>query len=294
MWSVLTPPRTVLVTRALAIEFAEMESPPHDRPLSERRLMVYRRALANGGFRPVSWATCWCDETGQTYRVNGKHTSTMLSGLDEIPEFYAVIESYTAESLEDVAKLYGTFDSRSQVRTASDINRTFAASVPELATIQPRTINVIVSGISYHRWQDQYGSVPTAERAELLLDHVDFALWVHGLIGNSHTKDARSLARVPVVGAMLSTWSKSRKDSTAFWESVRDETGESPSLPDRKLAKWLSTVNVNNGVGAAAANSRKSQPREFYVKCIHAWNAWRKDQSSDLKYYAQAKVPVAI
>lgn len=294
MWSVSAKPKTLRVTRQLAQEFAEMEPAPHDRPLNERRLMVYERALKAGGFRPVAWAKCYCKETGATYRVNGKHTSTLLATIAELPEFYATVESYEADTLEDVARLYATFDSRSQVRTTSDINRTFAATVPELARIGRSTIDLLVSGISYERWQDQYAHTPATERAELLLDHIDFASWFCSTIGEKRGNESLHLHRAPVVGAMLATWKRSQKDCTRFWVAVRDETGAHPTMPDRKLARWLLQWSVNLGNGAKSIPSRKAAPREFFVKSLHAWNAWRKGQTTDLKYFPQARVPTAL
>jgi hypothetical protein len=32
----------------------------------------------------------------------------------------------------------------------------------------------------------------------------------------------------------------------------------------------------------------------MFVKCLHAWNAWRRDTVTDLKYHAQAKIPAAV
>lgn len=292
MWRVLQKPVTTLVTKKLAKEFAEMTPAPHDRPLSERRLMVYQRMLAEGGFRPVAWAKCYCKETNDTYRVNGKHTSTMLSGLEKIPEFYAVIESYEADTLEDVARLYATFDSKTQSRTANDIYLSFAATIPELSDVSSRLINLSVIGIAFSNDPERSTPESPAERAERLLDNAEFVIWLDGLAsGGESTRDFANLARGPVVGAMYSSWSKSKKDATAFWQAVRDETGDSPSLPDRRLAKWLSTMSVAYGNGTSARASRKASPREFYVRSLHAWNAWRKDQTTELRYYPEAKIP---
>src|SRR5262252_2702873 len=105
-WKLIGKPQTVKVTRKLAQEYATMDPPPHERPLSERRLAVYEKLIRQGHFRPVIWATARCKETHGTYRVNGQHTSTLLSGLEDIPEFWAVIERYQCDTLEDVAKLY--------------------------------------------------------------------------------------------------------------------------------------------------------------------------------------------
>lgn len=294
-WAMPEKPRTVRATKQIADEFVDMEPPPHDRPLSERRMMVYRKLFKEGGFRPVAWAKCFCKETGSTYRVNGKHTSTLLSSMEVIPEFYVVVESYEADTLEDVARLYATFDSRIQLRTVGDINRSFAASNPELATVSSRIINSVVGGMSYAKWLDGYAAIPAADRAEMMLDNVEFVLWVRDMFGNSgDSSKARPLMRVPVVAAMYATYQRSQKDSEAFWAAVRDESGPRPTCPDRKLAKFLSTQSVENGAGARKPQSRMARPREFYVKCLHAWNAWRKNSVTDLKFYAESPIPKVI
>jgi hypothetical protein len=292
MWKMLNKPKTILVTRDVALEFAEMTAPPHDRPLSERRLNVYRKMLKAGGFRPVTWATCRCEETGDTYRINGKHTSTLLSTCDPMPEFYAIIETYRADTLQDVAQLYSTFDSRMQLRSAGDINRSFAGSVPELVNLPVHLINTAVTGLSYAKWQEGYSRFQAVERAELMLDAVDFILWLYDLSLAGRAEASAHVMRGPVAAAMYLTWIKDRKDANEFWSAVRDETGISPELPDRKLARYLLTTTIN--VGHGTQGNRKGTQREFYVKCLHAWNAWRKRGPTDLKYYPEAKLPPVL
>jgi hypothetical protein len=298
-WQLLGRPKTQRATKALAKQFVEMDAAPHDRELSEKRLQVYQRFLAAGQFRPVTWATALCRETGGLYRVNGKHTSTLLSGLEEMPEFYVTVEEYECDTLEDVAKLYATFDSNLQSRTARDIYMSFAATVPEIKGLPARTIGVAVAGMSIGLGIAVLGRSSwmvrqqPADRAELLLEHPEFVLWLHELIGtgkpNSEKRSARHLMRAPVVGAAFNTWKKAKGPATDFWTAVRDETGTPPAVPDRKLAHYLLTVGVDSGRGASRV--RKSDPREMYVKCLHAWNAWRSGESTSLHYYAEAKVP---
>jgi hypothetical protein len=292
-WSLIDKPRTVRVTKSLAKEFAEMEAPPHDRPLSERRMMIYRRMFNDGLFRPVTWAKCLCKDINATYRINGKHTSILLSSMESIPEFYVTIESYQADDLEDVARLYSTFDTQVQLRTARDINRSFAASVAELRDMPANIINVAVTGISYARNLEMTYSLTPAERAELLLDHVEFVVWLHDII-SIQTVSPKFLHRGAVVSAMLMTYDKNHKAATEFWTAVRDETGQTPDLPDRKLAKWLSQFNVNFGGGAQKPRTRKAENKEFLARALHAWNAWRKGKSTELRYYPDAEIPAAV
>lgn len=301
-WALKGTPKTLRVTKKLAGEFASMDAPPHDRDLSERRLGVYRKVLADGGFRPVTWAKVFCKETGQFYRVNGKHTSTLFaaSDLGVTQDVFAVVEEYECDTLEDVAKLYGTFDSATMTRNQSDINRAFAASIPELKDFDTRVLNLIVGALVYAEFPttsggsaDGFVKAPktAAERAEYLFDNVEVCCWVKDILPNRNTQ--HQLHRVPVVAAMILTYRKAKKDAEVFWTAVRDETGEKPDLPDRKLAKFLNTMTSDSGAHHSNIPKRfRITPREFFVKSIKAWNAWRKKEPTDLKYFADAKLPV--
>lgn len=290
-WVVVEKPQSLKMTKALAKEFAEMQAPPHDRPLGERRLATYRKAIENGTFRPPAWAKCFCSEDGKTYRVNGKHTSIMFSGMEKIPDnMFVTIESYMADSIEDVARLYATFDARSQVRTVGDINHCFAQSIPELKSVGVKELNTIVSALAFVQFGVDSSHVKTpAERAELLFDNVKLALWLFEV--GPCKGDGKLLCRSPVYAAMAMTWKRSQSAATEFWTAVRDATGESPNLPDRVLNKYLSMMSVGFGRGAATTSSRKADSREFLVKCIHAWNAWRTNSKTDLRYSPSAKIP---
>ncbi len=60
-------------------------------------------------------------------------------------ELYAVVEVFECDTLDDVARLYSTYDSKLQSRNVGDINRSFASCVPQLAEVDATTINNCVS-----------------------------------------------------------------------------------------------------------------------------------------------------
>lgn len=291
-------PKTEKVTQSLAVKFRDMDPVPHDRPLNPKRVDAYRKMLAVGLFRPVQWATVHCNETQATYRVNGKHTSNLFAEYEELPQtVHATIEHYHCDDLDDVARLYATFDSRTQVRTTNDINRAFAAVDADLSELPSKIISLSVTAISYYRWGDMYSQKPAAERAECLLDQENklFIGWAHSVLRSSDTDATRLLWRSPVVAAMFASYQKSRRDANEFWLAVRDGTGETPKTPDRVLHRFLLSRVVNQGRGHTARKARDlCAPREMYVKCLHAWNAWRKHTTTDLKYHAQSKIPAAV
>lgn len=286
-WNLVGTPKTLRVTNKLAEQYVSMEAAPDDRPLSELRLRVYEKQAKEGAFRPVTWASAYCKETGGTYRVNGKHTSTLFACLDPLPELYAVLEVYSCDSLEDVARLYSTFDSKMQSRTVADINRSFAACVPQLSEISSKIINICVPAICYARVQDNYKTIQPAERAEELLLHHDFVVWVQGMLGRDK-RSCRHMLRMAVIAAMFATYQKHPKVASNFWSQVRDESGTTPDLPDRKLSRFLLTSGL---IRKDRTRKLIVPSREFFVKSLHAWNAWKKDERSSLAYHAKAPIP---
>lgn len=300
MWKQIEKPKTVAVTKSLAAEFYNMETLPRDRPLSERRILVYQRILANHEFRPVTWASAYCKETDSVYRVNGKHTSTMIFGIAEnggdLPkDFYVTIERYECDTMEDVAKLYSTFDSALSSRTANDIIQSFASTAKELKEVAKKTFGLVVAAASFDKWGLHYHSRPAAERAELLLDNIDFAIWANDILFPSEAtgqkqRDGAHIWRAAIVAAMYSTWKKAKSDSEKFWIEVRDESGIHGS-PSRALAKFL----VRSQARTIMKSAKETVTfKEMYVKSIHAWNAFRKGSTTDLKYYSNAKLPAAV
>lgn len=296
MFVLTGPPKSHKLTAKLAKEFAEMTPAPHDRPFSERRVEFLEKQVAKGKARSFLWAKALCKEDGKTYRCNGKHSSILFNRmpLEQIKgDIQIVVEDFVCDTLEDVAHLYGTYDSGVSARNYKDINRTFAAAVPELADMNIMTINLIVSGIAADKWgiNTYSASYRPIERAELLPENIDFALWVDGIIG---TSAAYFLRRMPVVAAMCTTYRKSKKDATEFWKAVFDQSGRDPRSGDRQLSKFLMTTNATGTTIPNRRQRRMADAREFYARCIHGWNAWRKGETTELKYHVKAKVPSAV
>jgi hypothetical protein len=293
-WKMVGEPKVRRVTRTLSDEFSQMTPAPNDRHIGPTRSSIIRRAFDMKRFRTCEWASAYCAETKQTYRVNGKHTSTILSSMNgEFPKDLSVIvEHYHCDTLEDVASLYATFDIRACGRSTGDINRSYAASVPELANLTGRIINLAVTGISYALWEETYCQHPPEDRAQLAVANKEFVVWLDEIMGSANAAPYKHLRRSPVVAVMFMSYKKSKAAATEFWTAVRDETGAKPDLPDRRLAKLLLTGALHH---RKADPSKKSiLSREMLVKCIHYWNAWRRKETTTAPYYADAKTPAPV
>lgn len=293
-WKRTDPPKTILATPTLVKEFFEMAAVPRERQLRERRLMVYQRILKAGEFRPVVWASAYCVETATTYRVNGQHTSTLLHRQTPLPQFFVTVERYECPTLHDLGNLYNTFDSGIASRTTADINLSFAGTVAELREVAPKIINLTVGAAAFHEWDEaELRKTSQAERAELLLDNIQFCKWLEAFAAEKAGTARKVLVRGPVVNAMLGTYRNKPRVSDEFWRLVRDET-EAQGSATRLLAKYLTvavltgggTERTRGGGGKSVANAR-----EMYVKCVRAWNAWRENVPTVLRYSPTDPLP---
>lgn len=291
-WYLIGKPRTLSVTSKLATEFMEMEGAHVDRPLSEKRVQAYKKAVLDGRFRPVTWAKAFCEAKNAIYRVDGKHTSTLFATMIENIQSYnlsAIITEYHCPTLEDVADLYSTFDSHLQSRTASDINRSCAAIDPQLMNLDIPFLNLVVSALDMDKSFGSWGKRPRAERAEDLWENVDIVLWTKDIL-KCKSEPTKKLWRVPVVAAMIGTYRKNKQQADIFWSSVRDEIGPTPHCADRVLARFLTQTHATK---SHVHNVKKITDREYLAKCIHAWNAWRKNQvlAGNLSYNKNNDLP---
>jgi hypothetical protein len=283
------------MTKKVAQEWSELKAAPGDRALNENRVSFYIHQVNELEMRTVDWAKAFCKQNGEWYRVNGKHTSTAFSRINnsDLSGIFAMVEEFECENLEDVAALYATFDSRIQSRTTTDVNKSYAASVPELDSLHIRSVNLAVSGLSWYTSPKKPHVGLPKDRAELMLSHIPAVLWLSETAPYTNKK-YRFVFRVPVAGAMLATYFVSREAATEFWNLVKCETGVRPECPDRVLAKFLSGIKVDGSPNSRALSlSERAGPLEVYSKCIYAWNAWRRGDDLDrLRYIPGNEPPV--
>lgn len=291
-WKMIEKPKTVLASASLVKEFVDMEPAPYDRPLSERRMQIYERILKAGAFRPVVWASAMCYETNCVYRVNGKHTSLLLSKQPKLPDFYVTVERWGCDTLTDLGNLYNTYDSNLGSRTNSDINMAFAAAIPSLRDVPQKLINMTVTAAAFLKWDENTRRrIPQAERAEELMDRSDFVPWLQDVVKTTTTSKmglSKHLLRSPVVCAMLATYDRAPVVAKKFWTEVRDESAPDRNDPTRILARFLVRAVVGGGrsVGKDAVGQR-----EMYVKCIRAWNSYRSGEATSLQYREADPLP---
>lgn len=307
MWITIEKPKEMQVTAALLKEFSGMARVPGERPFAEWRIAAYQRLLDSGMFRNVTWASAYCEADGLTYRVNGQHTCVLMERQPKLPPFLVVVERYKVSDLEALVQLYNTFDSSLGTRTNKDANHAVASVIPELADVSSKVVNLAVAALSAARWGIHAHRIPVAERAQLLIGEVPFAVWLSGILPGTGTSgaanggvggsaNARSgpLRRVPVVCAMLATYRLDPVAATKFWTLVRDESHADAKNASRQLGYFLRTV-VLAGAHASSTGSHKAiSNNDMQDKAVLAWNAWRNNKSTTLRLPRDGSRPEAI
>lgn len=101
----------------------------------------------------------------------------------------------------------------------------------------------------------------------------------------------KHLQRVPVVCAMMACYDKGQNLARDFWSTVRDESAPDRDDATRTLARFLLRCILSSGRGTTKRDQKSVGFREMYVKCLHAWNAWRKGETTSLAYHVAAPIP---
>lgn len=280
------------VTKEIAKDFMDMEKCPGDRPFRPARYDRYKNIIEEDPqlFHPPTWAAA--EYNGVQYRINGKHTSTLFFN-EKIPAGQSVLALwYKCTEAADLATLYAQYDSFTGVRTAKDIYQTCAAIEPSLSKLTGRVIELAATGLAYHYWEEEQKKYDAVERGELMIDHVDFCLFLHETLYEKQDglTEQKILRRAPVTAAMARTYLKNRKAAREFWMNLSQGNKDHPG---RTLEYFLLDHSVMHGRGGQNGKHPVS-PREMFAKCIYAWNAWRKGETrSNLVYSATNDLPKA-
>lgn len=219
--------------------------------------------------------------------ANGQHqcTAVVMAGKP----IYAVVSEYQCKTPEDFAMLYRQFDNNA-VRTLAEI------SIPEAAALgvkwSKKLLSTILSAVSFLEGKQ---GLHKNERVTLIGKYLREGNFIHDLIDCVPAKESLHIVRSPVVAAMIATFRKCAGDAEKFWEDVRDGENLSGSSPAFKLRNYLLTTSISfgRGVNANSLNASASV-REIYSKCITAWNAYRTDGKTSLKYFPGKEAPKAL
>jgi hypothetical protein len=272
----------VPLTRQVAEHHRDLPQIPGDRPLKSSHVKHLHNCHESGLFYSPTWSVVLYQ--GQHLRIDGKHSSNMLCSLNgHFPSnLHVTIRHFLAETEEDLAILFAQFDNQVSTRTRAERARVHLKLHQELSAIAPTSVTKATSGIAYALSDDGTQKFSREDQEQLIHSQKEFILWANQFVGT------RRMSRPGAVAAMFMTWMRDNGAANEFWMLVRDQSHEDPKNASRKLGKFLE-LSIYDPLDQAT--KRKWTTRAFYVKSIHAWNAWRGNCGTDLKYHETAPWP---
>jgi hypothetical protein len=268
------------LTPELAQSVCTMRPLPGERALRSSRRNYLEAMLIKNLFNGPEWSVGVCLATGETYRLDGQHSSDLLVNLPEgmpFPEdLLATVTHYEFDSMEDAPDLFNLFNNPKSVRNNTDMMGTYSAQAPGL------------EGCDYSRefLVDVADGLYESERVSTVEDpppvkfgardrglyfsykpRPDFIAVTHWLATFRETRNAAFLKRSVIVGDMIGQWRTDQEDANAFWSLVFSEAHPDPDHSSRLLATWLLQQ-------LASAKQPKLHMEAFRKKARQMWKAF--------------------
>jgi hypothetical protein len=265
---------TVDVTPQLAADFASMAASQTERDLSSKRLNYLKDAILGGTAIAFTWAKAKIAETGETYRVNGHHSSTMLSRLNgEMPSgLKAHIDTYEVPDKESLGRLFQQIDSRQSARTIADISGAWQGLQDDLVAVPKDAARKAIEGHIWFQKNKVGNEVPTGDsRFSLFSDQTLHPfIKMAGRVLSLKTPEFTT----PVVAAMFGAFERNPEEAEKFFGDVAKQGGGNDAHhPASVLDAWL--------IDAREQREDKPKEQEVYYAAALAWNAFRNHRDLD-------------
>lgn len=284
---------TKVVARELAQQFQAMQEVEAERSKKPQRLRQLSSLIASGQVKCFDWAVAHLD--GDVIRVNGNHTSYLLSKPDAVipPGAMAVIQHYDCDSMADVVSLWGMFDSVISGRNKAENLAIYARSVPGLEDIRQEPLSLAQSALILDKDGTSQTTLTLNERNALVAANVPFVRWF-AVVYKMETQ-RKLFKRSGVCYAALHTFRRDEVEATEFWKEVATGSNPDAQSGSRHLREYLLTCYTRKP-SKRPLSKEKAQGtawEDMAKTCIHCWNVWRRDES--LKYLKGPKgIPKAI
>lgn len=254
----------------------------------------------------ICLATLDDGDSKTTHLLDGQHVclACIKSGTTVQIRLYKP----TCDEEIDLATLFKQFEN--QARSISDFNNAEAIALG--VGWQNWIVNLIVGAAAFDRvptlrMSNSSGDAGGKKKAgvteftkerksQLLREYLREGMFVNKIMtslpGNgdvARSIHVRHLRKVPVVYAMIKTWAKNQKDAETFWMRVRDGEQLTKDMPEMKLREFL--IQINSIHAGSQYSYRKATNHELIYRCVNAWNAFRTNQPTNLRYYFDKPIP---
>ena len=233
---------------------------------------------------------------GKTYRLNGQtrcHAWILLN--DKAPDVRMRHCHYVVPTMRDAVEMYASYDRPGSSRKYHHVAGMVWREAGLRDDYQMKLLCLVAAAASF----DKGGCLIYAKskikgraRMELAIEYSKFLRPIRDVMGAQNSNP--HMWREAVVCAILQTHKVARGASQDFWTKVRSGEMLRDGEPASCLRNWLLINRGNSGHGERAGPRHQAGFKEIYTKCIHAWNAFRRDDTTALKYYAKSEMPKAI
>ena len=286
--------RIELLTPDLAKEVAAMRGLPGERELRAARVRFLRNHLKDGSFVGPSWAIAVDESTGETFRINGQHSSNMLAALE--PEDFpaglnVTIDTYGfSDMAQDVSGLFNLFDHPRSARTDTDYMGITRARYPEFSDLDNGYLMKVAAGVDVNIRMRTARS-DAANVQEELQPHRDhgnyfineeyrnFALWLHQWRETTHFA---FIGRNGVTSEILDDWRSAPEFAAEFWGWVFRENHPDPEHESRELVRELQALSMKPK--KVPADEWQKKTRKYW----HRYFRFRRSQEQHEETVAEA------
>jgi len=258
----------------------------HDRALVKRDVAVLASHMVQGTFMPEQVTLIVCVLDGETYRMNGQHTSSavLLCEEQEFPvSFDGVrLHTYVAETMEDMRQLYARLD-RGRSRTNAQVVTSLLGGVDGIGDLSPKITKLLPDGLAF--WLHENATernMYAGERAALdvLGEYRPLAEQIGAFLKTLDPKTIHHghMFRGSVVAALYATFEKDAEAAQTFWNSVARGVGyDSENAPASRLNALLRNTIISGG-HISRGQKIAVGAEQLYRSCLLAWNKHREGE----------------
>jgi hypothetical protein len=262
------------MTPDLVDRFKSMKPSVVERPLDESRVDYLGLRVAEGNAIPFNWS--YVTFKGEDYRMNGQHSSIMLSrlnGSSSLKGLSVHVDQFGADTEADMVNIFRQIDVRKSGRSTLDVTNAYASVVPELNDIDRGLLKKAAEAIAWVSTQvDKLTSVQGDDRYGTLMEpqNLPYLQWLGGVLH----QDAKvpEMKNSGVLGAMYKTHGIDADVARVFWTDVaRGGDEDDDTSPPAALDNWL--YGVWGGKIRQADSDKPISVAHIYQACAYAWNA---------------------
>ena len=273
--------------KALALQFLEFNNFEAQRAAKPKHVKMLSHEMQTGKFLTGNVAFAFLKyKNDYKVMVNGQHQCFALidSGVASVKIVY---QEYECGNAFDLSDLYRRFDNH-QSRSLSDVLNPEAAALG--LNWKRRIVRLVVAAASL---REGLAFSHKIDKILLLRRYISEGDFLDSLLKDGSS--CKHLLRTPVIWAIIETFKRDPRLSELFWCQVRDGVGLREKSPSLLLRNYLMNSILSSSKGLSEnINKTIVGHREIYSKSIHAWNAYRANRPTTLKYTPSAPLPKAV